>query len=54
MLAAATTLLSFGLLAASANPALHGFGLTLFVGVIVSALGAPLATVRGAKAGRAE
>ncbi|CAG0965132.1 hypothetical protein BURK2_00956 [Burkholderiales bacterium] len=38
LLAAATTLLSFGLLAWSSVPALHAFGLTLFLGVALSAV----------------
>lgn len=41
LLAAATTLLSFGLLALSGMPALRGFGLTLVLGVGFSLLGAP-------------
>lgn len=42
LLSAATTLLSFGLLAFSSMPALSGFGLTLLLGVCVSALLAPM------------
>lgn len=41
LLAAATTLLSFGLLSLSAMPALRGFGLTIFLGIAFSALAAP-------------
>jgi predicted exporter len=41
-LAAATTLASFGLLGASAIPALHVFGLTVGIGIFVSWLIAPL------------
>lgn len=40
-LSAATTLLSFGLLGLSAMPALHGFGITLALGVAVAVLLAP-------------
>lgn len=42
-LAAVTTLLSFGILAASAVPAVRGFGLTLAIGITLSWLLAPLA-----------
>jgi predicted exporter len=42
LLSAATTLLSFGLLAWSATPALGQFGATLFVGIIVTVLLAPV------------
>ncbi|MDA7618192.1 MMPL family transporter [Verrucomicrobia bacterium] len=42
-LAAATTILSFGLLALSATWAIHSFGATVLVGVFVSWLLAPLA-----------
>ena len=45
VLAAATTLLSFGLLAWSSMPALRGFGLTLFLGVGISVLCAPAVLV---------
>ena len=41
-LSAATTVLSFGLLAFSATPALAGFGATLLAGIAVAVLGAPL------------
>ncbi len=41
-LAAASTLLSFGLLALSATPALHAFGLTLLFGVFLAWLLTPL------------
>ena len=40
--AAASTLLSFGLLALSATPALHAFGLTLLFGVFLAWLLTPL------------
>ncbi|KLU21173.1 membrane protein [Caballeronia mineralivorans PML1(12)] len=42
LLSAATTLLSFGLLAMSAMPALKSFGATLALGIAVSALLAPV------------
>lgn len=42
LLSAATTLLSFGLLAFSSMPALSGFGLTLLLGICVSVLLAPM------------
>lgn len=42
MLSAATTLLSFGLLALSAMPALQGFGATLALGIAVSVVLAPM------------
>ncbi|MBS0545691.1 MAG: MMPL family transporter [Proteobacteria bacterium] len=42
LLSAATTLLSFGLLAFSSMPALSGFGLTLLVGVGIAVLLAPI------------
>jgi predicted exporter len=42
LLSAATTLLSFGLLAMSAMPALRSFGATLGVGIAVSVLLAPV------------
>ena len=41
-LSAATTMLSFGLLAFSGTPALAGFGGTLLAGIAVTVLGAPL------------
>ena len=41
-LSAATTVLSFGLLAFSGTPALSGFGATLLAGIAISVLGAPL------------
>ncbi len=41
-LSAATTMLSFGLLAFSGTPALAGFGATLLAGIAVTVLGAPL------------
>ncbi len=44
-LAAATTLASFGLLAASRIPALHAFGLTVASGIIVAWIAAPLALI---------
>ncbi|WP_321870392.1 MMPL family transporter [Burkholderia ubonensis] len=43
LLSAATTLLSFGMLGASAMPALRGFGTTLAMGIVFSVLFAPLA-----------
>jgi predicted exporter len=42
LLSAATTLLSFGLLAMSAMPALRSFGATLGTGIAVSVLLAPI------------
>ncbi|MFC0399281.1 MMPL family transporter [Paraburkholderia rhizosphaerae] len=42
LLSAATTLLSFGTLGASSMPALHSFGVTLALGIAVSALLAPI------------
>ncbi|NML42585.1 hypothetical protein HHL11_02410 [Ramlibacter sp. G-1-2-2] len=42
VLGAASTWLSFGLLALSSTPALHAFGLTLMVGVLLVWLGSPL------------
>ncbi|MBI3897953.1 MAG: MMPL family transporter [Gammaproteobacteria bacterium] len=42
LLSAATTLLSFGLLGWSSTPALSQFGSTLFVGIVVTVLLAPL------------
>jgi predicted exporter len=42
MLSAATTLLSFGLLAMSAMPALQSFGATLALGIGVSVMLAPI------------
>jgi predicted exporter len=44
LLSAATTLLSFGMLGASAMPALRSFGTTLAMGIVSSVLFAPLAT----------
>ncbi|RQU40960.1 hypothetical protein DF147_20805 [Burkholderia cenocepacia] len=44
LLSAATTLLSFGMLGASAMPALRSFGTTLAIGIVLSVLFAPLAT----------
>ncbi|KAB0643708.1 MMPL family transporter [Burkholderia latens] len=44
LLSAATTLLSFGMLGASAMPALRSFGTTLAMGIVFSVLFAPLAT----------
>jgi predicted exporter len=41
VLGAASTWLSFGLLALSSTPALHSFGLTLMVGVLVVWVGSP-------------
>jgi predicted exporter len=41
-LSAATTVLSFGLLAFSGTPALSGFGATLLAGIAIAVLGAPL------------
>jgi len=41
-LSAATTMLSFGLLAFSGTPALAGFGATLLAGIVIAVLGAPL------------
>ena len=42
VLGAASTWLSFGLLALSSTPALHSFGLTLLFGILIVALSAPL------------
>jgi predicted exporter len=42
-LAAITSLLSFGLLAFSRVPAVHGFGSAMLIGIILSAALAPLA-----------
>ena len=42
-LAATTTVLSFGLLAFSGIPAVHSFGLTVFLGIVVAFMLAPLA-----------
>jgi predicted exporter len=44
-LSAASTLLSFGLLALSGTPALHAFGLTMLLGTALVWLGAPCFTV---------
>jgi predicted exporter len=46
-LSAATTMLSFGLLAFSGTPALAGFGATLLAGIAVTVLGAPLSLSLG-------
>jgi predicted exporter len=50
LLAAASTMLSFGLLSTSSMPALRQFGLALAVGATVAVLFAPLALDRRAKA----
>jgi predicted exporter len=42
VLGAASTWLSFGLLALSSTPALHSFGLTLLFGILIVAFSAPL------------
>jgi predicted exporter len=42
LLSAATTLLSFGMLGASAMPALHSFGTTLALGIAIAVLLAPI------------
>jgi len=52
LLAAATTLLSFGLLSLSTMPALRGFGLTIFLGIGFSALAAPAVLAWHAQDGR--
>ena len=44
-LSAASTLLSFGLLALSATPALRSFGLTMLIGTTLDWLGAPCLAV---------
>lgn len=49
LLSAATTLLSFGLLALSSMPALHQFGLLLLVGISAAVLLAPMALTLGGK-----
>jgi predicted exporter len=49
VLAAATTLLSFGLLALSGTPALRAFGSTLAVGVSVAALLSPIVLSAGGR-----
>jgi predicted exporter len=41
--AGTTSLLSFGLLAFSGVPAVHGFGLTMLIGIILCVAFAPLA-----------
>lgn len=46
MLSACTTILSFGLLAASTTPVLHGFGLTVLMGICAGWLLSPLAARR--------
>ncbi|MGH8225699.1 MAG: MMPL family transporter, partial [Gammaproteobacteria bacterium] len=48
-LAAATTLASFGLLGASRIPALHVFGLTVAIGILVAWLVAPLTLAAGGR-----
>lgn len=48
-----TTMLSFGLLAFSATPALHVFGLTLFVGQLAVWIAAPLVRPESAPAAKA-
>ncbi|MBK0416811.1 MMPL family transporter [Chromobacterium haemolyticum] len=54
-LSALTTLLSFGLLAASATPAVSSFGLTQLIGVGLAVLLAPMVTLfKTGDAGRAE
>ena len=52
-LAGTTSLLSFGLLAFSGVPAVHGFGLTMLIGIILCVAFAPLANraSRGQKSG---
>jgi len=42
VLGAASTWLSFGLLALSSTPALHSFGLTLLFGILIVGVSAPL------------
>jgi predicted exporter len=42
-----TTLLAFGLMALSATPAIHAFGLTILVGILVAFLLSPMAGWRG-------
>lgn len=44
-LSALTSILAFGLLALSATASVHGFGLTVFIGVVVAFLLCPLASV---------
>lgn len=51
LLSASTTLLSFGMLGASAMPALRAFGTTLALGIVFSVLFAPLAVPRHQEAG---
>ena len=46
VLSTITTVLSFGLLALSATTAIHNFGLTVFLGIVLAFLLAPLATAR--------
>jgi len=48
-LAALATFCSFGMLALSAIPALHAFGLTTLIGILVSYLTVPLAVVPRAR-----
>ena len=49
LLSAATTLLSFGLLALSSMPALHQFGLLLLVGITTAVVLAPMALTLGGR-----
>lgn len=46
-LSAITTILSFGLLALSNTNAVHSFGMTLFLGIVIAWLLAPMAIKRG-------
>jgi predicted exporter len=46
VLAAASALLSFGLLGLSATPALHFFGTTMFIGISTIALLTPFCSSR--------
>ncbi|EQD54726.1 conserved hypothetical protein, membrane, partial [mine drainage metagenome] len=48
-LAALATFCSFGMLALSAIPALHAFGLTTLIGILVSYLTVPLAVMPRAR-----
>jgi len=43
-MAALTTLLSFGLLVVSRVPAVHNFGSTMLIGILLALLAAPLAS----------
>lgn len=45
VLSALTTILAFGLLAFSSTAAIHAFGVTIFVGIVVSLLVSPIAGV---------